>query len=214
MIEAVPANGSKSVALDIGTTSDFLAQFNINYNSDDGAQQKYDSPIINVATHPGEVSPVTWNQQALSTTSVASTKPSILQAAPTDGSTTSSATTSASTFTGAPEQSSPQLHSAATTSASTSTGALKTSSPKLHSAAAIGLGVGITFGMAAMGLIGFLYWKTKKNSDRRRSVGMSQKPAAFVNQGKIVGELDAHHRHPELSVGRPDAELDGGRSTL
>ena len=192
MIEAVPANGSKSVALDIGTTSDFLAQFNINYNSVDGAQQKYDSPIINVATHPGEVSPVTWNQQALSTTSVASPTPSILQAAPTDGSTTSSATTSAST----------------------STGALKTSSPKLHSAAAIGLGVGITFGIAAMGLIGFLYWKTKKNSDRRRSVGMSQKPATFVNEGKIVGELDAHHRHPELSVGRPDAELDGGRSTL
>lgn len=107
VIEAVPANGSKSVALDIGATSDFLAQFNINYNSKDGAQQVSDSPITNVVTHPGEVSPVTWNQQALSTASVGSLTPSTFQAASTDGSTTTSATTSASTSTGASKTSSP-----------------------------------------------------------------------------------------------------------
>lgn len=65
-----------------------------------------------------------------------------------------------------------------------------------------------------MGLIGFLFWKKKTNSDRTRSKEVSQEPATFVAQEKIMGEMDAHQKYPELSVGRLDAELDGGRSTL
>lgn len=78
---------------------------------------------------------------------------------------------------------------------------------------AIGLGVGITFCVAVMGLIGFLYRKKKMNSDRIGSLGMPQKPTTFANEGKIMGELDAQQRHLELSVGRLDAELDGNYPT-
>ncbi|KAF6219744.1 hypothetical protein HO133_003569 [Letharia lupina] len=192
VIEAVPANGSKSVALDVGTTSDFLGQFNINYNTNDGIQQKYDSAIFNVVHDLGEISQtMTWNLQALSTTSSGSPTPSKLQAASTHGSMTTSTTPSALTI----------------------TGPSKTSYPNPHLAAAIGLGVGIPFGIAMICLIGFLIWK-KTKSDRRRSQAASQTPATFVKGEKIMGELDAHQRHLELSVGRIDAELDASRSTL
>lgn len=192
VIEAVPANGSKSVALDVGTTSDFLGQFNINYNTNDGIQQKYDSAIFNVVHDLGEISQtMTWNLQALSTTSSGSPTPSKLQAASTHGSMTTSTTPSALTI----------------------TGPSKTSYPNPHLAAAIGLGVGIPFGIAMICLVGFLIWK-KTNSDRRRSQAASQTPATFVKGEKIMGELDAHQRDLELSVGRIDAELDASRSTL
>lgn len=222
----MPANGSKSVALDVGVTSDFLGQFNINYNSNDGSQQKYDSPMFQVIHHTGEISPVTWNQQALSTTSLRFLSSSIPQAALTGGSTATSAITSASTSTGASKTTDPttqlgaastdsSMTTSATTSTLTSTKVSKTDNPNLHSAVAIGLGVGITFGIAAMGLIGFLYWKKKKkNLDRTGSLGMLQKPPIFIKEEKMVGELDAHQRHLELPVDRLDAELDESRPRL
>ena len=221
VIEAVPANGSKSIALDVGPTSDFLAQFNINYNySNNGIQQKYVSPLFSVI-HQGEISPVTWNQQALSTTSVESLTSSILQTASTDSSMTTSATTSASISTAASKTPSTTPHLAAastdgstttsaTTSASTSTGASKTD-PNPHSAAVVGLGVGIALSITAMGLMGFLYWK-KMKTDRRRSLEISQEPATLVTEEKLIGELDARQRHPELSAGRLGVELDGSPS--
>ena len=80
----------------------------------------------------------------------------------------------------------------------------------------IGLGIGITFSIAAMGLIGFLYWrrKEKKNLVTRNSIGMSRRPATVVNQGPISGESDGHQRHLELPVGPLDAELEGSRPAL
>lgn len=214
----MPANGSKSVALEVGVTSDFLGQFNINYNSNDGSQQKYDSPMFQVIHHTGEISPVTWNQQALSTTSLRFLSSSIPQA--------TSAITSASTSTGASKTTDPStrlgaastdssMTTSAMTSTLTSTKVSKTDNPNLHSAVAIGLGVGITFGIAAMGLIGFLYWKKKKkNLDRTGSLGMPQKPPIFMKEENMVGELDAHQRHLELPVDRLDAELDESRPRL
>ena len=52
------------------------------------------------------------------------------------------------------------------------------------------------------------------HSGRRRSKGVSQEPATFMDQGRFMGEMDAHQIYPELSGGRIDAELDGSRSTL
>ena len=43
---------------------------------------------------------------------------------------------------------------------------------------------------------------------------MSQKPTTFPDQEKFVGEMDAYQKHPEIPVGRLDAELDGSRSAL
>lgn len=198
VIEAVPANGSRSVALDIGVTSDFLAQFNINYNTNDGSQQKYTSQLFHVVHNLREISQtVTWNLQALSTTSLESPTPSKLQTASTQVSVTTSTTTSATTL------------------ALTSTVASKPSNPTPHLAAGIGLGVGISLGIAAMGLIGFLFRKKKKiNSDRRRSRAISQNSGTPVNEGTVTEELDARQRLVELSVGRLDAELDAGHPTL
>ena len=214
MIEAVPANGSKSVALDVGPTSDFLGQFNINYNSEDGSQQKYVSQLFTVIHHVGEISPETWNQQALSTTSLGS------HAGSTDTRKTSSTSTSASTSTGTSTTSNPSRHLAAastvalTTSARTSASA-SSRPPKTYvqspsSATVIGLSIGITFGVAAICLIGFLYWvKKNEKPDRRRPHEVSQKPAPVVSNARTMGEMDAYQKPLELSVGRLDAELDG-----
>lgn len=193
----MPANGSKSVALDIGVTSGYLGQFNLNYNTDDGIQRVYKSSLFTVNHDLGEISQtVTWNQQALSTPQSRSTTLSNLQATSTGGSLTTSATTT--TLTSTP----------------TSTAGLKASNSTPHRAAAIGLGVGISFGVAAMGLLVFLFWKRNIKSDRRRSKEVSQKPTTFPDQEKFVGEMDAYQKHPEIPVGRLDAELDGSRSAL
>ena len=192
----MPANGSKSVALDtdVNDKTDFYGGFSIFYNAEDGSQQKYNSPVFYVVQDTGETSPVTYNQQALSTSLVASGTHSTRQATPTN----------APTF------------NPATTSASTSTATSKSSSQGPHSAMKIGLGIGISFGIAAMGLIGFLYWrrKEKKNLVTRNSIGMSQRSATVVNQGPIAGELNGHQRHLGLPVGPLDAELEGGRPAL
>ena len=80
----------------------------------------------------------------------------------------------------------------------------------------IGLGVGITFGIAALGLVGFLYWKRKekKYSVPQIPLRMSQRRASFVNEGPIMEELDGHQRHVELPVGPSHAELDCSRPAL
>ena len=221
VLEAVPANGSQSVALDIGETSDLLVQFNLNYNSN-GRGQKYVSPLFEVIHHAGEFPPVTWNRQALSTTSSGSLTPSIVQTAFTDG----SKTTSATMLTGASKMTYPNPHTAAASTGRSSTTSatasiLKSmetsqiSNSNTLSAAAIGLVVGITFAIVAVGLIGFQYRKKeRKESDHRRSLGISQTPVMFVNEKRTVGELDAHQRQFELSAGGIDVELDGSRSTL
>lgn len=200
----MPANGSKSVALDIytGTEPDYVAQFDIYYNAEDGSEQKYDSPLFHVVQDTGETSPVTYNQQALSTTLVASGTFSTRQATPTNLSTFNSATTSATT--------------SASMSASTSTGTSNPSIQDPHLAMRIGLGVGITFGIAALGLVGFLYWKRKekKYSVPQIPLRMSQRRASFVNEGPIMEELDGHQRHVELPVGPSHAELDCSRPAL
>ena len=218
----MPANGSKSVALDIGASSDFIGQFNINYNANDGVQRKYVSPLFNVIHHPGAIIPVTWNQQALSALTRA-----IRQTASAQRSTMASATTSALTSSHVSKTADPTPHLAAAstdrpittptvTSALEPAGTPENSNPNSHSAVTIGLGVGITLGIAALGLIGFLYWGKRKRMkpDLTRSPGTSQNPITFVNEWNTVGELDAHHRHVKLSDGRLDAELDDGRPTL
>ena len=199
----MPANGSKSVALDtdVNDNKDFIGGFNIFYNAEDGSQQKYNSPLFNVVQDTGETSPVTYNQQALSTSLVASGTHSTRQATPINASTFNSATTSADS---------------ATTSASTSTATSKLASQGSHLAMKIGLGIGITFGIAAISLIGFLYWRKKEHKDlvTRKAFGMSQRPAKVVNQGPITGELDGCQRDLELPVGPLDAELEGSRPGL
>ena len=197
VVEVVPANGSKSVALDteVSDKTDFFGGFSIYYNTEDGSQQKYNSPLFHVSQDTGETSPMTYNQQALSTSLVASGTASTSQATPTKASTSNSATTSALT----------------------STAKSNPSSQGPHLAAKIGLGIGIMFAVAAMGLIGFLYGRKKerkKNSVPRNSFGMSQRPAKVVNQGPITGELDGHQRNLELPVGPLDAELEGSRPAL
>ncbi len=190
MIEAVPANGSKSVALDVGAPSDFLGQFNINYNSEDGSQQKYVSPIITIVHSPGGVSDtVTWNQQALSTTSSAfPTSSSRSQATTSNTATSPAATTSTGTSTAGPEL-----------PASTS-----------HLGLAVGLGLGVPLGIAATGFIAFLFCRTRK-SDRKRLPKRFQdpEPTAPVIKRKFVRELGPGQRDCELAVGRLDVELDG-----
>ena len=213
MIEAVPANGSRSVALDVGLTSDFLGQFKLNYNSEDGSQQKIDSTLFNVIHHFGETSPETWNQQALSTTSLG------FHAGSTDTPQTSSTSTSASTSLGTSITSNSSRHLAAastvtlsisaTTSASASSRAPKTYHQSPSSATIIGLSIGITFGIAVICLVGFLYWvKENKKPDRRRSHEISQKPAPVVSDARTMGEMDSYQKPLELPVGRLDAELD------
>lgn len=217
MIDAVPASGSKSVALDVGPTLDFPGQFNINYNSEDGSQQQYLSPLFTVIHHVGIISPEIWNQQALFTTSLVS------HARSTDTSEITSIFRSASTSTGTSTTSNPSRHLAAastialTTSATTSASASITAPKTYHqspsSASVIGLSIGITFGIAAVCLVGFLYWVSKKKMpDRRRSHGMSQKPAPpLVSDARTRGEMDAYQKPLELPVSRLDTELDGGR---
>ena len=193
----MPANGSKSVALDtyINENKNFYAGFSIFYNAEDGSQQKYNSPNFYVVQGTGETSPVTYNQQALSTSVAASATHSTRQATPTN----------ASTF------------NSATTSTLTSTATSKSSSQGPHLATKVGLGIGIAFAIAAVGLISFLCWRKKekkKNSVPRNSFGMSQRPAIFINQGPTTGELDGHQRDLELPVGLLDAELEGCRPAL
>ena len=193
----MPANGSKSVALDVGVSSDYLGQFDFDYNTNDGLQRKYTSPLFTVSHGLGEISQtVTWNQQALSTALLGSSTLLKAQATPTDRSLTTSATTT--TLTSTP----------------TSTAESKASNLTPHRAAAIGLGVGISFGVAVIGLIVFLLWKKKMNSDRRRSKTVSQKPNIFIDQGKSVGEMDTYQTYPEMPVSRLEAELDGSRPAL
>ena len=85
VVEVVPANGSKVVALDtdVNDKTDFVGGFSIFYNAEDGSQQKYNSPVFQVLQDTGETSPVTYNQQALSTSLVASGTHSTRQATPT-----------------------------------------------------------------------------------------------------------------------------------
>ncbi|KAM0796406.1 hypothetical protein BDR22DRAFT_825190 [Usnea florida] len=197
VVEIVPANGSKSVALKIrNENTNFYGGFSIFYNAEDGSQQRYGSPKFYVVQDTGETSPVTYNQQALSTSLGASATHSTRQATPTN----------ASTF-----------HSA-TTSTLTSTATSKPSSQGPHLATKVGLGTGIAFAIAAMGLISFLYWreeeKKKKNSVPRNFFGMSRRPAEVLHQGPITGELDGHQRDLELPVGPLDVELEGSRPSL
>ena len=207
----MPANGSKSVALDtdVNDKTDFVGGFNIFYNAEDGSQQKYNSPVFQVLQDTGETSPVTYNQQALSTSLVASGTPSTHQTTPTRASIFTSATMSAYSAT-------TSIFSSATTSASTFTATSKSSSQGPHLATKIGLGIGITFGITVMSLIGFLCWRKKENKHRvtRKSFRMSQRPATVVHQGPITGELNGHQRHLELPVGPLDAELEGSRPAL
>ena len=46
--------------------------------------------------------------------------------------------------------------------------------------------------------------------DRRRSHGMSQKPAPLVSDARTRGEM-AYQKPLEMPVGRLDTELDAGR---
>ena len=193
----MPANGSKSVALDVGVSSDYLGQFDFDYNTNDGLQRKYTSPLFTVSHGLGEISQtVTWNRQALSTALLGSSTLLKAQATPISGSLTASAPT------------------ITLTSTLTSTAGSKASSSTPHRAAAIGLGVGISFGVAVIGLIVFLFWKKILKSDRRRSKTVSQKPTTFIDQGKSVGEMDAYQRYPEMPVSRLEAELDGSYAAL
>ena len=178
----MPANGSKSVALDVGYTFDFLGKFNVNYNSEDRSQQNIQFTMWGKSLQRPGISklfpPPRWY---------------LMRDPPTPK--TTSTIRSASTSTGTSTTSNPSRHLAAastvtlTTSARTSASASITAPKTYHqspsSATVIGLSIGTTFGIAAICLVGFLYWmRKKKMPDRRRSHGMSQKPAPLVSDAR------------------------------
>ncbi|MCJ1301181.1 hypothetical protein MMC08_003980 [Hypocenomyce scalaris] len=97
--QSVPANGTKELPLDVANES-YLGQLHLNYTAADGSPQKVLSPFFQVNHDSTQPTAVTWNQQALSTTSPSPTSQiSVSPAIPTSKISATSTPTLNSSFT-------------------------------------------------------------------------------------------------------------------